>query len=701
MNAEPQDPGQNRLRHAKSPYLLQHARNPVDWYPWGDEAFSKAKEEDKPIFLSIGYSTCHWCHVMARESFQDPDVARLLNETFVNIKVDREERPDIDQVYMTVAQVMTGSGGWPLTILMTPDKLPFYAATYIPKESRPGMVGLLDLVPRIREIWRSQRDTAVNSAREVMAALERAAPQLQGEGLERSILDDAYYALNSRFDRYYGGFSPAPKFPAPHTILFLLRYHNRTFDPNALFMAEKTLQGMRRGGIYDQVGFGFHRYATDGEWLVPHFEKMLYDQALLAMAYAEAYQVTGAEEYEKTAREILHYVLRDMTGPEGEFYSAEDADSEGVEGKFYLWTREEVFSILGDEEAGLFCQYYGIRSEGNFRDAGHGVEPRQNIPHIVRSRADLAARFRTTEDTLAVRLERARKRLFQARERRAHPARDDKILTDWNGLMIAALARAGWILDDAGYLDAAGKAAAFILATLYRDGELLHRYRDGEASIPGFLDDHAFLAWGLIELYEATFQPAHLESALKLQDAAIARFWDPERGGFFFTTGEEGLPLRRKESHDGAIPSGNAVSLSNLLRLGRLTGDAELEERALELVQAFAPDIRGSPASHLHMLSGLDFMIGPSHEVVIAGGRDAGGTREMMDALRRYFLPHVVVLIRPEDAGPITRIAPFTESMRGTEGKATAYVCVQHACQVPATDASTLIRNLDVRELHT
>ncbi len=693
MVTEPQEPGLNRLRHSKSPYLLRHARNPVDWYPWGDEAFSKAKEEDKPIFLSIGYSTCHWCHVMERESFQDPVVARLLNETFVNIKVDREERPDIDQVYMTIARAMTGSGGWPLTILMTPDKLPFYAATYIPKESRHGMVGLRDLVPRIQEIWRNQRETAVNSAREVIETLSRETRPPQEEEIDTSILDDACHALNIRFDRQHGGFSPAPKFPLPHNILFLLRYYNRTFDPNALYMAEKTLQAMRRGGICDQIGFGFHRYATDAAWLVPHFEKMLHDQALLAMAYAECYLVTGREGYADVAREIVHYVLRDMTAPEGGFYSAEDADSEGVEGKFYLWTREEVFSVLAEEEADLFCQRYGIRSNGR------GIE--QSIPHIVRSLADLAERYRTTEETIAIRLERARTMLFQARERRIPPARDDKILTDWNGLMIAALARTGWILDEPGYLAAAEKAAAFILTTLCRDGELLHRYRDGEASIPGFLDDHAFLVWGLLELYEATFKPAHLESALKVQDAAIARFWDPDRGGFYFTSGDEELPLRRKESHDGAIPSGNAVSLSNLIRLGRLTGDADLEEKALALVRAFAPNIRDSLPSHTHMLSGIDFMLGPSHEVVIAEGRDAGGTRKMLDALRRYFLPRVVVLVRPEGTGPITRIAPFTESMQSSGGQATAYVCVLRACQAPTTDASVLIRTLGVREVHT
>ncbi len=466
----------NRLKNEKSPYLLQHADNPVDWYPWGPEAFEKARQEDKPIFLSIGYSTCHWCHVMEHESFEDEEVARLLNQTFVSIKVDREERPDIDQLYMTVAQLMTGGGGWPLNIFMTPDKEPFFAATYIPKENRYGRLGLMELIPRVDELWRTSRQELLSSADRIVAALKQVSESQGSSLLDASVLDKAYQQLLDSFDKDLGGFGSAPKFPSPHNFYFLLRYWQRSGREEALDMVEKTLQAMRAGGIYDHVGFGFHRYSTDAGWLVPHFEKMLYDQALLTLAYTEVFQATGKSFYQTTAREILSYILRDMQSPEGAFYSAEDADSEGEEGKFYLWSYDELENLLSDRELDHLVRHFGIKPEGNFLDQDGGSSSGLNILHWSR-RANEAQ-----EDFEAI-----RKKLFDYREKRIHPLKDDKILTSWNGLMIAALARAGGAFSEKAYTDAAEKAASFILAQM-RDGRgrLLHRFRGGGGGDTGF-----------------------------------------------------------------------------------------------------------------------------------------------------------------------------------------------------------------------
>ena len=481
---QPTEHYKNRLQFEKSPYLLQHADNPIDWYPWGDEAFEKAQKEDKPIFLSIGYSTCHWCHVMEHESFEDPEVARLMNEIFVSIKVDREERPDIDKTYMTVSQMLTGSGGWPLNIIMTPDKKPFFAGTYFPKESRFGRVGMLDLVPRIQEIWLNEHQKALDTADQVVAALQKMSQQTvtqlkysdEEEGtLGKAILDAAYKQLADLFDEVHGGFGSAPKFPTPHTLLFLLRYWKRHDDEQALKMVERTLQAMRLGGVYDHIGFGFHRYSTDSKWLLPHFEKMLYDQALLAMAYTEAYQVTQKEEYARTAQEIFTYVLRDMTAPSGGFYSAEDADSEGVEGKFYVWSQEEIRHILDEEEAEFVMRVFNFEKGGNFKEQATGLKTGENIVHLQKPLADLAAGFKVTEQELRHRIENIRQKLFDIREQRVHPHKDDKILTDWNGLMIAALAKGAQVFDEPRYAQAAERAARFILDEAHdENGRLLH-----------------------------------------------------------------------------------------------------------------------------------------------------------------------------------------------------------------------------------
>jgi uncharacterized protein YyaL (SSP411 family) len=691
----------NRLIDEKSPYLLQHAYNPVDWYPWGEEAFEKARREDKPIFLSIGYSTCHWCHVMEHESFEDEESARLMNDTFISIKVDREERPDIDHMYMSVAQMMTGSGGWPLNIIMTPDKKPFFAGTYFPKSSRYGRIGLDDLSKRIKELWVNQRDKVLQSAGKVFAAIRQVPDEQPGEALDKQVVEIAYQQLSQRFDKTRGGFSESPKFPTPHNMLFLLRYWKRTNDPQALAMVEKTLQSMRRGGIYDHVGYGFHRYATDAEWLVPHFEKMLYDQAMLAMAYLEAYQATGKDEYASTAEEIFTYVLRDMTSPEGGFYSAEDADSEGEEGKFYVWKVEELRGILDNAEADLVIKVFNVQPRGNFNEEATGRLTGHNILHMTESMDLTARRLNMSENDAVDVLERARKKLFEVREKRIHPHKDDKILTDWNGLMIAAFAKGARVLEKPEYATAAERASDFILKTLRdRDGRLLHRYREGDAGLPAHVDDYAFFIWGLLELYETTFDVKYLKTALDLNKVFLNRFWDPQIGGFFFTAddGEE-LIVRKKEIYDGATPSGNSVATLNLLRLGRITADPELEQKADLIGRAFAGSVRQFPSAFTHLMAALEFGIGPSREVVVVGGTDAADTRLMLKELRRPFLPHTVILLRPtEDENPeITGIAAYTSGQTGIDGKATAYVCRNYNCELPTTDPNKMLELLEVR----
>ena len=681
----------NRLIHEKSPYLLQHAYNPVDWYPWGAEAFARARAEDKPIFLSIGYSTCHWCHVMERESFEDAGVAALMNDAWVSIKVDREERPDIDSIYMDVALKVTGSGGWPLNLLMTADQKPFFVATYIPRQSRFGRVGMVELAQQVKSLWQTDRQRLLDAAEQVAEAVRQPQPDAAGPALDGRVLEQAYRQLADRFDATHGGFGARPKFPTPHNLLFLLRHWQRTGDVTPLDMVEKTLQAMRRGGIYDHVGFGFHRYSTDAQWLLPHFEKMLYDQAMLALAYTEAYQATGRAEYENTAREILAYALRDMTDPRGGFYSAEDADSEGQEGKFYLWTVEEIRSLLSQEDADWVTATFGLTEEGNFREEASGLRTGENILHLSRRLNEAeSARWATI-----------RERLFAVREQRVHPHKDDKVLTDWNGLMIAALARASQAFDEPSYRAAAERAAQFVLTVLRdADGRLLHRYRDGEASIRAHADDYAFLVWGLLDLYDATFKPAYLREALRLNAELLAHFWDEERGGLYFTA-DDGEPLlsRRKEAYDGAIPSANSVAMANLLRLGRMTADPALEEQAAAIGQTFAGTVRAAPMGYTQLLQAVNFGLGPAYEVVIVGEEDAPDTQAMLRALRRSFTPNKVVLFRPPgDAPEIAALAEFTRYQYSLDGKATAYVCQNYACERPTTDVEEMLALLSTGE---
>ncbi len=690
----------NHLINEASPYLRQHAHNQVDWYPWGPEAFERAQRENKPIFLSIGYSTCHWCHVMAHESFEHPEVARLMNEAFVSIKVDREERPDIDNVYMSACQVMTGSGGWPLSIIITPDKKPFFAATYIPREGRFGLIGMMELIPHIRELWATRRGEALSLSNEIAAVLQQTSQDTPGEYLDEATLELTYEQLAKRFDGQHAGFSSAPKFPTPHNLLFLLRYWKRGGNKAALDMVEKTLQAMRRGGIYDHVGFGFHRYSTDSQWLVPHFEKMLYDQAMLAMAYTEAYQATGKEDYGKTAREIFTYVLRDMTAPEGGFCSAEDADSEGEEGKFYLWTQEEVRQALGNEEANFVAKVFNIEKDGNFLEQATRRKSGVNILHLRKALGELASDLNLSQQDLQAHLELIRQKLFAYREKRVHPMKDDKILTDWNGLMIAALAKGAQAFDEPEYAEAACRAADFILGNMRKpDGRLLHRYRDGQAGVEANLDDYAFLVWGLIELYEAIFDARHLEVALELTSDMVRHFWDEDGGGLYLTPDDgESLFVRKKEIYDGAIPSGNSVAMLNLLRLGRMTATSGLEEKAARIGSAFSGSVKQSPSAHTQLMVALDFGIGPCYEVVIAGKAQAEDTKAMVKALRTRFLPNKVVLLNSDEqeSPELAQLAEFTKNQSSIGGRATAYVCLNYNCKLPTTDVSKMLELLSV-----
>ncbi len=684
----------NRLIHEKSPYLLQHAYNPVNWYPWGDEAFERAQVEDKPIFLSIGYSTCHWCHVMERESFEDPEVAGMMNELVVSIKVDREERPDLDHIYMTVCQLLTGSGGWPLNIVMTPDKKPYFAGTYIPKQTRLGRTGIMDLIPRLVQVWTEQRDEVNDSAEKIVSTLKSVDRDNQAGDLNEAALNMTLQQLAERFDEKHGGFGEAPKFPTPHHFLFLLRHWKRTGDRKALDMVEKTLKSLQRGGIHDHVGFGFHRYATDQTWLVPHFEKMLYDQALLVMAYLEAYQATGQKTYEETAKNILTYVLRDMTDSKGGFYSAEDADSEGVEGKFYVWSEEEIRGTLPPQEADFIIRVFNIEKDGNFLDESARIRTGANILHLKKTLPEVASELKISEQEIQNRWTAARHKLFSVREKRIPPSKDDKILTDWNGLMIAALAKASAAFRDPQYAEAAAKAVDFVFKYLRKPNRrLMHRYRDGNAAVHGNLDDYAFLIWGLIELYEATFEARHLKAALELNELMIKHFWDEEAGGLYFSPDYgEALIVRKKEFYDGAVPSGNAVAMWNMLRLGRITANPRLEKSGVDIGRAFSKAVKQFPSAYTQFMVALDFAVGPCYEVVIVGQPEAKDTKEMLSALARSFTPHVVALFRPTvNSSEIDILADYLTSYESLNDKATAYVCTNFACKAPTTDVGKML----------
>lgn len=683
---------QNHLKNEKSPYLLQHADNPVDWYPWGEEAFQKARSENKPVFLSIGYSTCHWCHVMARESFQDPEIGQLINQVFIPVKVDREERPDIDSIYMTVCQMVTGSGGWPLTIIMTPDLKPFFAGTYFPKDTGPRGTGLRDLILNVHELWEHKNEELLKSAEELAISLEKISQGKSGDSLPQEITTQTYHSLQENFDQKYAGFGTNQKFPTPHHLLFLLRYWKHTGEDEALTMVEKTLKAMRQGGIYDHIGFGFHRYTVDPQWIIPHFEKMLYDQALLVMVYTEAYQATGETEYRETAEEILEYLLRDMRSPGGGFYSAEDADSEGEEGKFYLWTAEEIQDLLGPEEGDLFGSVYSVSADGNFKDESMGIKTSKNILHRTKTLDELSVELGIPSEKLWWKTENARETLFQKREARVHPGKDDKILTDWNGLVIAALSLAGKVFRREDYLLAAGEAVNFIMTHLHSNGRLHHRWREGESAVEGNLDDYTYLIWGLLELYQATFHAEYLKTALKLNQTIFQHFWDTDEGGFYFTPDyAQEILVRQKEAYDTALPSGNSVELMNLEKLYLLTGEMNFRETSHVLERYFSPTLKQTPAAFTMFLSAIFFRTGPSFEVTILGEKSSPDTQEMLKALQKEYLPQMVLILKSSDDDTINELIPSLENKIMVNHQATAYVCGDGTCQAPVNTPEELI----------
>jgi len=688
----------NHLINEKSPYLLQHANNPVNWFPWRDEAFEKAQTENKPIFLSIGYSTCHWCHVMEHESFEDIEVATEMNKTFISIKVDREERPDIDNIYMTVCQMITGTGGWPLTIIMTPDKKPFFAGTYFPKETRFGRIGLIELTQKIAESWIVDRDKINSSAEQIANAIKNQQNLVGNSKITEETIHNGFEQFKNKFDSQFGGFGSSPKFPSPHNLTFLLRYWKQTGNLDALKMVDKTLKSMHLGGIFDHLGFGFHRYSTDREWFLPHFEKMLYDQALLTIAYIETYQATQNVEFANVAKEIIDYVLRDMASPDGGFYSAEDADSEGIEGKFYLWSIEEIRAILNEKDSQLFITTYNLNIDGNYIEEASKNKTGENIPYLKNDLSAISKRIVLDQSEFEKRLETIRKSLFAEREKRVHPYKDDKILTDWNGLMIAAIAKTARVLDDENFKNAAIKSMKFIIAKMKdKNGRLFHRYRDEEFSIKATLDDYAFVIWGLLELYETTFDINYLKTAVELQNTQNEYFWDEINFGYFLTANDaEKLLTRSKDIYDSAIPSGNSVSFNNLLKLGRLTANIDYENMASQMSITFSEIVNRAPIGTTMMLQGVNFALGNSSEVVIVANKENEITNELIQKLNQPFIPNkVVLLVTKQNQNELAKLAPFTKDYKILEGKPFIYVCKNYNCNIPTNEIKTAIEMLN------
>ena len=691
----------NRLADETSPYLLQHAHNPVDWYPWGDEAFEKAKAEDKPVLVSIGYSACHWCHVMEHESFEDEATARIMNEHFVNIKVDMEERPDVDQIYMTFVQLTTGRGGWPMNVFLTPERLPFFGGTYFPPVSRFNMPSFSQVLLSVAEAYRDKRDELLHSANDILGEMRRVGiSEFHPGGLSLEQLDSAFENMSRSFDGTNGGFGGAPKFPPSMTLEFLLRYHHRTGKQRALEMVERTCRKMANGGIYDQLGGGFHRYSVDAVWLVPHFEKMLYDNAQLIRVYLHLYQITKQalgsgkppanaggtdtveEFYKRVAVETLEYVRREMFDASGGFYSTQDADSEGVEGKFFVWTPKEIVEILGQEDAQVFNFYYDVSEEGNFEE--------KNILNVRYAPAEAAQALKIDEKKLNEVLERGRKKLFEAREKRIKPFRDEKILTAWNGLMLAAFAEASAVLDNAEYLDIAKRNAEFLLTELQHDGRLLRTWKNGTAKLNGYLEDYANLADGLIELYQASGEIRYLTEAKRLANLMIDEFWDEENGGFFFTASDhEELIVRNKDYYDNATPSGNSVAADVLLKLSKFFADEKYERFAATVLRLVATQISRYPQGFGRALSSLEFHLNPAKEIVIIGQEG----NELAKAVGQTYVPNAVIL-RSNDPEAESGIIPLFKDRHSTDGKPTAYVCENFVCQRPVTELKEFLSQI-------
>jgi uncharacterized protein len=672
----------NHLIHETSPYLLQHAHNPVDWYPWGDEAFEKARRENKPVLLSVGYSACHWCHVMAHESFEDEEIAKLMNENFVNIKVDREERPDVDQIYMNAVQMMTHHGGWPMTVFLTPDGVPFYGGTYYPPQDRYNIPGFPRVLISIAEAYRDRREDIVETGQSLVTELQRLSATSGSDlPLKVELLDAAYTGIIRNYDSINGGFGSAPKFPPAMALEFLLRTHNRTRDTEALEIVSYTCQKMANGGIYDQLGGGFHRYSTDAKWLVPHFEKMLYDNALLSRLYLHYYQVSEEQAARQTVEGILDYVLREMTDPAGGFYSTQDADSEGHEGKFFVWYIDEIRSTLGNTDASLFCDYYNITESGNFEG--------KNIPNVTRSLEEVAVAHKVSVSELEESLKESRRKLFELRETRIKPDRDDKIITAWNGLMMASFAEAGVILNRPDYTDAARQNAEFVLSNLRRDGALLRTWKDGIAKFNAYLEDYAFLIEGLVTLYETTGESRWLNDALALTERMIEEFWDNENRGFFFTgKSHENLIVRSKDYFDNATPSGNSVAAMVLLRLALLTGKDNYRDLATAVLQETSDSFRRYPSGFGYALSAADFLLSTPKEIAIVGN-DASDTYPLLREAWRRYLPNKVVAPGFEATN-----LPLLENRPLLNGMPTAYVCEHYTCKQPVNDVSALSAQL-------
>jgi uncharacterized protein len=679
----------NHLAHESSPYLLQHKDNPVDWHPWGPEALERAKREQRPIFLSIGYSACHWCHVMEHESFEDKQIAMIINERFVAIKVDREERPDLDQIYMNATQMMTGRGGWPMSVFLTPDLKPFYCGTYFPPSARGGMPGFDEVLRAVYDAWLMRRDQVEQMASQLTDELSRAGQATAPGQLSRDFVETAVGQLARSFDARWGGFGAAPKFPHPMDLQLLLRYWHRTGHAESLEMVRTTLDRMAAGGIYDHLGGGFARYAVDARWLVPHFEKMLYDNALLAGVYVEAYQATGDANYANVARETIDYILRDMTGAEGGFYSAEDADSEGHEGKFYVWTPDEIEAVLGDDAGATFGRVYDVSDSGNFEGA--------NILNLPKTLAQSAAILGRDADDLAAELARSREKLFAVREGRIHPGKDDKVIVAWNGLMIDALARAAAALDEPRYAAAAAKAADFIRTKLLRpDGRLLHTYRHGTAKLDAYLDDYACLANGLMSLYEATFDATHLAEAARLLDIVLAHFADPQAGGFFYTADDhEQLIARNKDATDASVPSASGMTAFALARLGKFTGEQKYIAAAEGTLTAAAGLMQQAPAAMGQMILALDFQLGPTFELVLAGDAEFELVAKSLKELRRQFIPNKVLVganAKSADQSPL--LQDHLNGKTSAAGEPILYVCEGFTCQEPAKGAAAVAEEI-------
>jgi len=685
----------NRLANETSPYLLQHADNPVDWYPWGKEAFERAQAEDKPILLSVGYSTCHWCHVMARESFSNEETAALMNRWFVNVKVDREERPDVDAVYMTAVQALTGQGGWPMTVFMTPDGKPFYAGTYYPPDDAHGRPGFRRLLAAIADAWTNQRQELLNSAETITEHLRAATNRIAMGGGRGEISPElparAVERFRNSFDGQWGGFGEPPKFPSPTNLDFLIAYGARTDDgtqPSAIQMALFTLVRMASGGMYDHLGGGFARYSVDRYWLVPHFEKMVYDNAQLARTYLHAYQLTGDAFYERVVRETLRYLEREMLSPEGGFYSAQDADSEGIEGKYFVWTPQQVREALGEEDGAIANTWFAVTEEGNFRDPHHPEFGTRNVLTTWQSASEVASAFALTEEQLAERLERIKSRLLEVRERRVKPGTDTKVLASWNGLALAAFAEAARVLGEPRYREIAERNAAFVREKLWRDGKLLHTYKDGIAKVEGMAEDYAYYGLGLVELFKLTGEMAHLEWARDMLEILLQDFRDRENGGFFDTPehGEE-LLLRQKSFLDTATPSGNGAAAVLALWLGRYYANPDWEAIAREVVSSVQQLIEQAPTGFGTLLQCVEFLLSPPRELVLVG--EPAARRPLEQEAARYFMPWVAVAPTSDAKG-----LPMFEGREPADGQVRAYVCENMVCQLPVSTAEELRKQL-------